>query len=207
MKYGLALIPDEFFIDICIKYQNNLREFFPNLHPILGKENNLPHITIFQGTWNNPDYLGLIDKLVKEVPLIVKISNFKLLDNRWLFLNIKDEDKILQQIHEKTYLEIKEHIDLTVNSHKDTSYYSEKEKLYFRRYGYRFSYDLYIPHFTLGKIDNITKKQKELVLSFTNEFIRNNNISEVKINRICYHQLGEAGSLSKEIFSKEIRKL
>ena len=203
MKYGLALIPEKSFIDICIGYQNELKKLFPNLRPTLAHDTNLPHITIFQGTWKNLDYAKILKTISDQEEFrslkSVKISDFQIIDDRWLFLNVADEKGFLQKIHEFTYSKIKESIDLSAINQKETDYYTPKQKEYFAKYGYRFAFDLYIPHFTLGRIENINQDQALVIKDFTRKFLKNNKLSSILIDRVCYRELGDAGSFANQI--------
>lgn len=204
MKYGIALIPEEKEIDIFIKYQNGLKELFPNLRPTLGKNTNIPHITLFQGKFKeNFDYKILLNDVIdryysKLKNLKLQVSDFQILNGRWFFLNVDDNKGLLQSIHEDILRKIEKNIIL---DNPAPNYYNLQEKKCYEKYGYRFSKDLYIPHITLGMIQDLVSQDQDEIKRFTQNFLEKEKVQNISIKNIIYHELGNNGSCKKIKFT------
>ena len=69
----------------------------------------------------------------------VKISAFNIINNRWLFLGIDDEEQFLYKMHRNIFVAIQDFIILNNNDCDAPNYYTGKEKEYHKKYGYRFT--------------------------------------------------------------------
>tara|TARA_Y100000385_G_scaffold6418_1_gene7101 strand:+ start:462 stop:1082 length:621 start_codon:yes stop_codon:yes gene_type:complete len=202
MKHGIALIPEQREIDILIEYQNELGKKFSNLRPILGKEVNVPHVTIFQGQFKKGfDHQAIFRAILEKYSLHLKnlwlqISDFEILNDMWLFLNVEDEFNILCSVQDDILKMTKGNMEI---SNSIPSYYSNIEKEYFEKYGYRFAKELFRPHITLGKIANLGKKEKKEIKHFTQEFLEMKKFEDINIENFVFHELGDGGSCEKII--------
>ena len=197
MKYSFSLIPESEDLDFIISLQNILIKKYPDIKPVLQKKTNIPHITLIQGIFSSEfDQQKTINKIYKDLgilteKLVLNLEKLIIKDGKWLFLKIK-ENPILTKMHNLTF-------DLTKNFltkgdiKHDISLYTPNEEKYFKKYGYRYIKEAYLPHFTLGSSPKIlTDKDLKICNDLLSSCLEEK--SSIVIDDLVFNQMGEFGS-------------
>lgn len=156
MTKGIALIPNSSFINFFISLQKILRTFCP-ITPILGRKQNLPHLTLLQGIKGTDDeirdkFYKLINDSTIQKRINIEFGEIKYYVGNWIFWLLKKEDNIIN-LHNKTFELFKNHLYPPIKYDKKyIANYSEIEMNNFLQYDYRFIGNAYLPHITLGRL-------------------------------------------------------
>ena len=207
MKIGMAMIPSVEMIESIVELQKKVIPICP-LHPLLGTENNLPHITLVQGQFGKHiNWVSLISKLrdychKQKYLLEVKVTGLEYKPLGWYFLTL-NENILFYEAHRCVFEELKDSMFLTKEDlRKDTDEYTLLEKYNYCSYGYRFIGDAFKPHITLGR--SIDKSQCcnkanliPLVESFTSSVVGT-------IQKITLYEMGDNGCHAATLYSLEI---
>ncbi|MCP4603336.1 MAG: DUF1045 domain-containing protein [Proteobacteria bacterium] len=159
MRVGITLMPNRGFIGDFIKIQRKLKRFV-DIRPSLGRNRNIPHITLMQGTLSGDiDYRHLLEQIKEyliesKAERVVKLKDLEYVEIGWLFLMLEREDWLVKA-HHFALESIKPHLlPGTVADWQKFDKYSQLEKENYLRYGYRYVNDAFRPHITLGKLPN-----------------------------------------------------
>ncbi|WP_238360735.1 DUF1045 domain-containing protein [Iningainema tapete] len=196
------MVPSAETIESLVELQTKLLHICP-LSPLLGTEQNLPHITLLQGRFRNPiDWVRLICELrdycrEQKYSLEFKDAKLEYKPPGWYFLTLNHP--IFYEAHKFVFERLQDLIFLTEEDRqKDTSNYSPLEKHNYLSYGYRYILDAFHPHITLGRSLDCSRIRDEenlrhLIKSFTSNFIGT-------IQMITIYELGENGSHAHTLY-------
>lgn len=211
MKHGIALLLNQKGVDDLYNCQKFLEKFLPNIMPKLGHNINLPHITLIQGQILNIDHVTVLQNLAKYISKHkseLEISSCKIYEDGWIFLLIKP-DQLLKNAHLMSFDLVSNKMvsvsDISSDEvKKKLSYYKKKEKEYFLQYGHRYIKETYIPHITLGKVEDVASININQIEVEINKYLANIELTKIHLSKISYHELGDLGSYSKEVLSIEL---
>jgi len=193
MKIGFAIIPNSPMFEQIIEISNLLGEgkFFNSL----GKNENLPHITLFQGEFGDEfDYkmvLNLIHSEFKDWLFSGEIlfKNLEYVPNGWYFY-MCDSCANLTKMHEFCLNLIKDSIILNSERlNRDLSDLSKSEIDSLKKFGYRYAANSYKPHITIGRSNEKSEKMVDALNMELNKFPKTS-----KIGKLTVYEMGENGT-------------
>jgi 2'-5' RNA ligase len=204
MNIGFAFIPEKTFLKKLVEYQNKITGEY-NLKPVLSLENNLPHITIIQGSFvedfDYKYYLELLFNLFRESKndSNLKFDRVQYEDIGWYFLMIQNPE-FIKNIHNEFFENVKFHMCNKLNTPENTiNYLNETQKQYYLNYSYRYLLDQYIPHVTLFRDESLNREGFLNKLNTEMKFI----FDEItKVERLTVYKMGENGSHSETLLEK-----
>jgi 2'-5' RNA ligase len=202
MNIGFALIPNRIFLDKLIQFQRDINQKY-NFTPSLSLENNLPHITILQGTFADSfDYdvvALLLSKKLEQGNNTLFFSEIIVKGLGWFFLLCR-KDPWLQELHEYACNLLQEQMIVTeaVQTADDLAYLTPIEKHHHLTYGYRYMKDAYLPHITLGRY---IAEDKENVHLYCQRLWREYALSTSQhIERLTVYEMGNQGAHAKTLW-------
>jgi hypothetical protein len=129
------------------------------LEPSLNLNGNLPHVTVFQGSFSDSltptEALSGIAGSAADVGLRGELSlsspGVTYQPIGWLFLAL-ERPPLLEALQEATLAALAPHLDGSAFAgDKDVSRFTDSERASYETYGYRYTGDAYSPHMTLGR--------------------------------------------------------
>ncbi|QRZ60810.1 hypothetical protein [Rothia sp. ZJ932] len=197
--FGLALVPDENSCDTLIDFQNKLvPESFYGIK--LGKESNLPHVSILQCPFFEEPLT--VEKLssLKEVlgkinqnDILGRADGLKYQPSYWAFMNFTFGDYIYE-FQEEALVLLERFIDKSSIAKKDFTGYSFNQKKYYLKYGYRYLFDEFQPHVTVGRT-----YEEEIPSLVFEEFDCHLKNQIIKFDRLAFYEAGEHGSFKRAL--------
>jgi 2'-5' RNA ligase len=83
-----------------------------------------------------------------------------------------------------------------------TSDYSEAQKASYRRFGYRYMYDAFYPHFTLGRVQSEPSTEQ---MEWLNQVAQELNLfSPCSITAATIYDMGENGTHARTVLSRAL---
>ncbi|RPK63196.1 hypothetical protein EES43_11735 [Streptomyces sp. ADI96-02] len=190
---GVALLPRADHTRSAIRLQQRLGVGRP-LSPVLSEEGNLPHLTVFQGPFDDAlDPVRELARIAASVSLPDELSLASVgvvhQPTGWLFMSV-ERPALLEKLQKSVLDALAPHLDRAAfDTSKDTSRFTEAERASFAQYGYRYTGDAYAPHITLGRTD----EQSALELARTaHELTR--VPEEWTFDRLSFYVMGEHGA-------------
>lgn len=195
MNIGFALITSSSFLNKLINIENKVHDKY-DFQNKLGLTTNLPHITIFQGSFVENTNYSLILKNIKEY-YINNTTNHTLsfdkvvyVPHGWYFYICK-KAKELQNLHMFTLNLCKDYLSLQPDRMNINLNNLTKEQINgMKKYGYRYSENAFYPHITLGRNNNGCN---ESIIKELNDKLSLLNTT-VPIDKITVYRMGENGT-------------
>jgi len=195
---GVALLPRADHTRAAIRLQQSLAGDQP-LQPPLSEDGNLPHLTVFQGPFEDsldPEReLGRI-KGALSLPDQLSLAFVGIVHQPtgWLFMSV-ERPALLEKLQEVVLDGLAPHLDRQAfDTSKDISRFTEPERASFARYGYRYTGEAYAPHITLGRTDEATAL--ELVRTAPE---RTRVPAEWIFDRLSFYVMGEHGAHAEKL--------
>jgi hypothetical protein len=169
------------------------------LRPPLSEEGNLPHLTVFQGPFEDALEPGReLARISASVSLPKELSLASVgvvhQPTGWLFMAV-ERPVLLQKLQEAVLDRLAPHLDREAfDTSKDTSRFTETERASFSQYGYRYTGDAYAPHITLGRTDE--DAALELVRTAPE---RAHVPAEWTFDRLSFYVMGEHGAHAEKV--------
>jgi 2'-5' RNA ligase len=208
VRAGLALVPNEQFRKKFIALQERCRSQVI-LVPRLGEDENLPHLTLFQG-WFAADtpFESLIENLQKTLWQAGFLPKLKLIDIRfyepgWYFLLVEKEQWLAELQRQSLKVLLEQAQAAPPGQEKITERYTPLELENYRKYGYRFIGDAFLPHITLGH----TKSGREAGFDalLPDLWDRSGINSEQGIESIAIYAVGEHGAYRTSLCNRSLK--
>lgn len=200
---GVALLPRADHTRAAILLQESLGGDVP-LQPTLSEDGNLPHLTVFQGPFEDdldPEReLARIGASV-SLPRQLSLASVGIVyqPTGWLFMAV-ERPAMLEQVQEVVLDCLAPRLDRQAfDTSKDTSRFTESERVSFARYGYRYTGDAYAPHITLGRTDEATAR--ELVRTAPE---RTRVPDEWTFDRLSFYVMGEHGAHAEKLAERPV---
>lgn len=195
MLCGLALVPDYEARRRIIEFQG--RHLDTLERPRLGEVMNVPHVTVFQSQFDPRELtrdlllnvLNAGDVPNKPVSMFTWIVRHP---GNWVFAHVECPEW-LTRLHEAAVVglggyvlhdDISRDIDLDDHNGRQAGYYL--------RYGYRYSWEEFIPHVTLGKPTSCEVLPDGLVEDFGGSLAG----EMVRFSHAAFYVAGEAGAFA-----------
>lgn len=203
---GVALLPDEAFSSALIKLQRMADSFLPMV-PTLSLTGNLPHITLVQGRFKEAtDFAQLLTEAVRrwsECGRQSLVATRIIYQPRgWIFLEIEHSsaiDGVHRGLADIAALSLVPPPEPAAERLAD---YSAQQRESFVRYGYRYMYDCFYPHVTLGRAER-EPTQKEL--EFLNERAREMAVlTEFQVSKASVYEMGPKGAHASIVLSHRL---
>ncbi|MBR1454228.1 MAG: hypothetical protein IJ593_06245 [Lachnospiraceae bacterium] len=194
MNIGFALITGNPFFNSIVDLENEVHEIC-RFHNRLGRENNIPHTTIFQGSFNDyTDYSAILRDIREyyidnSTDLKLHFKEVKYVPHGWYFYMCEKTEE-LKRLHYFTLGRCKEYIVLSPDRlNVDMNELTKDQVLGIEKYGYRYSANAFSPHITLGRNDiGINKDQ----INMLNKRI-SSILTDPVIERITVYKMGKDG--------------
>jgi len=196
---GIALLPDEPYSSRLIELQNRAKALL-EIGPPLSLSGNLPHLTLAQGAFSEStpfsQLINAASKCISQTSLTaVQPTRLVYKSRGWIFLEV-EKDKELDATHrcvaDISSLHLTPPTDFT-----KTSDYSEAEKASYLRFGYRYMYEAFYPHFTLGRVQSEPSNQQIGCLNQLAEEL--NLFSPCPIAAVTIYEMGENGTHARTV--------
>jgi hypothetical protein len=206
MNIGFALIPNQIFLDKLIQFQRDINQKY-NFTPSLSSEDNLPHITILQGTFTDSfDYDAvalLLSKKLEQGNNTLFFSEIIIKGLGWYFLLCR-KSTWLQALHEYACELLQEQMIVTeaVRKADDLAYLTPLEKHHHLIYGYRYMEEAYLPHITLGRY--ITEHQEDVLLYCQRLWRKYALSTSQHIKRLTVYEMGVNGAHAKTLWKHNL---
>lgn len=202
MKIGFALIPSPPFFHEIIRIENELHQTAGFLHR-LGDVHNLPHLTLFQGTFSEDiDYRFIADQLAsfyKEHfnPLVLRFQEVSYVPQGWYFY-LCNPSKEVQGLHNIALKECRRHIILEESRFsRNTSTLTPAEYAGIRDYGYRYAGEAFLPHITLGRTNG--HEDPSILTAFHNKL--QELPAETSTSILTVYEMGPDGLHSNTLYA------
>lgn len=191
-KIGFALIPDQETLKNIISTEDELSKKY-HFTSKLGFDHNLPHVTIFQNTFDDKiPYETILNKVAVEFTRLnigtIHFSDVIYEYGGWYFYLLQKTDK-LQELHEYALYHTRDYIvDKPIYADESLPYWQQKGIL---DYGYRYAGEAYMPHVTLSRTAEnkhnqaIIEDYKERLSAFP---------KEAQIQKLTAYKMGENGT-------------
>ena len=194
MNIGFALVTGNPFFDSVVDLENEIHEIC-GFHNKLERANNIPHTTIFQGSFEEHTDYSAILRDIREY-YVGNASDLRLhfrevvyVPHGWYFYMCKKTEE-LEKLHCFTLGRCKEYIALSpdrMNRNMDDLTPNQISGI--ETYGYRYSANAFSPHITLGRNDGEENEEQIAML--------NEKLSEIPadplIERITVYRMGKDG--------------
>ena len=197
-NFGLALLPDEEMTGRLIALQGRHEEELGG--PALGVKKNLPHVSILQCPFVEE---RLTEALLEELREMVEqsapaavLSHVSYQPVGWVFANLV-RDPWMSRLQADALSLLEPFIDGgRIDTSKDFTGYSKQEVAYYSRYGYRYLFEEFRPHFTIGRTrSGSTGVSAELQKDFLKHFAG----SEVRFRKLAFYQAGNHGAFARPL--------
>ncbi|MFJ9527943.1 2'-5' RNA ligase family protein [Streptomyces cyaneofuscatus] len=195
---GVALLPRADHTRAAIRLQKSLGGD-QLLQPPLSEEGNLPHLTVFQGPFEDsldPERELARIKAALSLPDQLSLASAGIVHQPtgWLFMSV-ERPALLEKLQEVVLDGLAPHLDRQAfDTSKDISRFTEPERASFARYGYRYTGEAYAPHITLGRTDEATAL--ELVRTAPE---RTRVPAEWIFDRLSFYVMGEHGAHAEKL--------
>ncbi|RPK82046.1 2'-5' RNA ligase family protein [Streptomyces sp. ADI98-10] len=200
---GVALLPRADHTHAAIRLQQTLGGDRP-LQPPLSEQGNLPHLTVFQGPFEDDldpgRELARIGAAV-SLPGELSLASVGIVHQPtgWLFMSV-ERLALLEKLQEVVLAGLAPRLDRRAfDTSKDTSRFTESERVSLARYGYRYTGDAYAPHITLGRTDEATAL--ELVRTAPE---RTRVPGEWTFDRLSFYVMGEHGAHAEKLAERPL---
>lgn len=195
---GVALIPEEEIMKKFISLRERYDEYF--ISPGLGNEENLPHMTLFQSYFDHDiDYHQVLYDLSQnssENIKNMKIHHVGHVPKGWIFSYVHNNDD-LQDLHYKSFKILHDHIvKEAIPREIDFTGFNDHEKQYHLEYGYKYLFEQYRPHITLGVSQDDYINTIDAIKDEYNDILLGN---EIVFNRIVFYEAGLFGTCKSVI--------
>lgn len=201
MNIGFALITNSPFFDKIIEMENKYHDT-AGFHNTLGSENNLPHITIFQGTMSEYiNYQKIANQLAIKYKSICSENTLDFNDvvyvpEGWYFYECQTTE-VLTQLHNCCLSLVKDYIVLNPNRlERNLSALTNDQISGIRDYGYRYAGKAFYPHITIGRTSS--KKDEALLREFKSAF--HSFTKTTSIRRITVYEMGPDGTHASTLY-------
>lgn len=195
MQIGFALITDQSYIDLLVPIANEIGEEF-GFRNRLGTTENIPHVTIFQGTFcDDFDYQAALEHAEgKRKSLGISEMLFTGVGYEpqgWYFLNCQNSSGYpFQKLHDAVLDDIEKDIALDPKRmEQDMTGFPGYQREMIKQYGYRYSRMAYRPHITIGRTVDIMNPE---ILKTVGAKLRGTP-AIVPIQKIDVYKMGENG--------------
>ena len=200
MKIGVALITESPFFEEIVKIENEVHDICGFLNK-LEVYNNIPHTTLFQGTFrDDTDYEFILHKLknyymenVQEKSLYFEKMMY--IPEGWYFYTCKKTTE-LQLLHNITLELCKKDIVLEPDRMtRDVFNLPQNQIEAIEKYGYRYSEDAFFPHITIGR--SYSENREEIISLLETKVA--NFPKNIKIERLTIYKMGMNGIHEKTL--------
>ncbi|MET9094237.1 2'-5' RNA ligase family protein [Streptomyces cyaneofuscatus] len=195
---GVALLPRADHTRAAIRLQQSLGGDQP-LQPPLSEDGNLPHLTVFQGPFEDsldPERELARIKGALSLPDQLSLASVGIVHQPtgWLFMSV-ERPALLEKLQEVVLDGLAPRLDRQAfDTSKDISRFTDAERASFARYGYRYTGEAYAPHITLGRTDEATAL--ELVRTAPE---RTRVPAEWIFDRLSFYVMGEHGAHAEKL--------
>lgn len=206
MKIGFALIPSNPILTTLITTQNHL---VPSCHfqDNLDANQNLPHLTLFQGDMrDNIPYRTIADSLFEQYenePFLLRTKSIKYVPQGWYFLMLKSNSD-LTLLHYScvyfcysylTFSDQKEQLD-----HLQQDQLTKQQIHSILNYSYRYVGNAYAPHITIGR--NVEEYPPILLTQCQSAF--QSFPTSFYPGQLTVYQMGDNGAYEETLYSKTL---
>lgn len=194
MNIGFALVTSSPFFDELVNIENEIHDSC-GFHNRLETINNIPHTTLFQGSFkDDTDFVSIL-KSIRDY-FLMHSSECKLhfqeavyVPHGWYFYTCKITEE-LQDLHMHTLELCKNHIILSPDRmNRNLSGLTEDQIKGIDNYGYRYSEKAFFPHITIGRND---EEKNDEILELLNEKLSRLS-KNVEIERMTVYRMGKDG--------------
>ena len=210
-KLGIAMIPDDATIQEIVTLQQQVAAVCP-LQPILGKDTNLPHMTLLQGRFSD---LARVYQLINDLRNYLQhtyLQQPEIFTFHWLQCVYKPPGWYFLQPHPHTIGNLAHQYCFNVlkdtmvpkisDRQKDMFGYTPSEALNYQKYGYRYIGKDFYPHFTLGQTVN---RLNSIALDTWIQSIPTQQLNiSGKFVRLTLYRVGSHGSHSESLVDLKI---
>jgi hypothetical protein len=158
IKIGFALITAPPMFNKIVDIENNLHDTV-NFHNKLGLTNNIPHTTLFQGTFkDDTNYIEIANNIAKFykkncIDHYLHFTSVVYIPRGWYFYTCELTDE-LHSLHNVVLANSQEYIILEPDRlQQDSSELTQCQLHAITNYGYKYAADAFFPHITLGRTD------------------------------------------------------
>ena len=193
---GMALVPRADYIDAAIALQRRVGAG-ACLEPALSADGNLPHVTVYQGPLHDSvDLEKILVSLKAELGLASAISaaatEILYLPTGWIFLEV-ERAAVLEKLQVAALAAIEGGIDrAAIENSTEAAGYAGAHLENFRRYGYRFVGEAFLPHITLGRLDGDSGEEMAALASSPVALEPGEN--DWVFDRLTFYEIGDHGA-------------
>ena len=203
-KLGIAIVPSDYYQQKIIELASIIRQKH-DLSFVINLNNTIPHLSLFQGTFKNlSSVLHFVDKLHIEKLPTLDVTGISIWANKIIFLDIHKVYP-LQKLHNEIFKSL---FHLSDGKPADMQVFngiSQGQKNKLLATGYPFSEEEYLPHITLAHLkENLNSKMQVWQHSASLNNIFEQDIVELKFNKLIVFEVGNCGVCKKIIYEKKI---
>lgn len=200
MDIGFALIPDKPFSDELVKIENEVHEQC-GFHHKLGTSFNIPHLTIFQGSFqNNVDCFQMLRYMTEYFISCdhLQFNEVAYQAGGWYFYACQKTDELVN-LHDWALKECRDYLDLQDDRLKqDMAGFTSEQIAGIKEYGYRYAGKAFMPHVTLGRSNDISANS-ELISLLKQKLSK--LPKDVPVYRMTCYKMGQDGQYAETLAS------
>lgn len=194
MKIGFALITKAPFFNEIVRIENEVHDICGFMNK-LGLVKNIPHTTLFQGSFSEQvDYKSILKEIKKyfcdsNQDKKLHFDEVIYVPEGWYFYACKKTDR-LQELHNMTLELCKK--DIVLEADRLANRFLNLPQIQIdgiAKYGYRYSEEAFLPHITIGR--SVSKEQDIIMQLLTTKF--QELPRDVEIERLTVYRMGENG--------------
>lgn len=194
MNVGFALVTGNPFFDNIVDLENEVHEIC-GFHNRLERKNNIPHTTIFQGSFEeHTDYSAVLRDIREyyvsnSADMKLHFQEVQYVPHGWYFYMCQKTEE-LERLHCFTLGRCKEYIVLSPDRmNRNMNDLTQDQILGIEKYGYRYSANAFSPHITLGRNDEGINEEIIVMLNKKLSSLEANPVVE----RITVYRMGKDG--------------
>jgi hypothetical protein len=204
---GVALLFNDEFVGQFLQLQRRACTLV-SLSPTLSRETNLPHITLLQGQFSAkadlPAWLHQTRTHIEQRGgLVVTLADFVYQSRGWLFLNVL-KDPQLQGAH-NSIAQLAAPMMLPPREIEEQRLkdYTAGERGNYVRYGYRYMFDAFYPHITLGRMNGDLPDD---LLPHLNAMLLESGIQKIQpISAVSLYEIGDNGAHARSVILERLK--
>jgi hypothetical protein len=204
MNIGFALIVGSPLFEEIIELENNIHNE-AGFYNQLGMTHNLPHTTIFQGSFTDEvPYTSIASDLVNYYKKYIKqcipvFNQMVYIPEGWYFYKCNRTHE-LQLLHNYTCRKVRPYLLLDPNRlDRNVSLLSEDQIQGIKKYGYRYAGPAFCPHITIGRTDS----EKPSLLVSLNTASKGLS-TQIPFKRLTVYQMGPNGTHLNTLFEASL---
>mgnify|MGYP002869736774 FL=1 len=204
MNIGFALIVGSPLFEEIIELENNIHNE-AGFYNQLGETHNIPHTTVFQGTFiDEVPYTFIASELATYYKRYIRqcvpeFNQMIYVPDGWYFYKCNKTHE-LQLLHNYTCRKVRPYIVLDPNRlDRNVSSLSKNQIIGIKKYGYRYAASAFFPHITIGRTEGENPSLLKSLDTASKGLSR-----KIPFTRLTVYQMGPNGTHLNTLFEASL---